>query len=216
VPTKMIQLWLNSATVALCTLSLLPAFSNTAEARSDGMMKVQNLLSTTGRGRRIAAMNGPRTSAGAASAAKTALTNLEHLDSAANVLLAVADERLLPADACQIAVEHSYQLLNSLQSKIDGGTADYIRYKSKTHSALADASWPSSCEVGCHCGLYSAILESVGFEKLVDADRKIFRAVSSLAVNQTKEELTQCARKSTWFCSSTLKRELESDAANNQ
>jgi hypothetical protein len=69
---------------------------------------------------------------------------------------------------------------------------------------LGSPEWPKQCASACHCGLYSSILDAVGFEKLSFNDQAIYRSVANLAMNQTNDETKECGLKVDWFCGSEL------------
>jgi hypothetical protein len=123
------------------------------------------------------------------------LQKLEDLDSAANLLLAIADERIAAKKICHLDSATAANMMNPLHSRVDEQTAVYLREQKKAKVDLSSDNWLKDCDKNCHCGLYASILEAVGFEKLNAHDKKNYRTLSHLAVNSTKPAQTACAKK---------------------
>src|SRR5438270_564023 len=76
---------------------------------------------------------------------------LEQLDGAANTLKVVIDGTKL----CQLSAKEAGQLILPLHDLIDAST------KSKAGSYRSELMRWESCDRGCHCGAYAALLETV-------------------------------------------------------
>jgi hypothetical protein len=137
---------------------------------------------------------------------------LEQLDSAANLLLTVADGDL--PGFCGISPDEAKELLRAVHPLVD--EQRQARVKSlrarKPGAALADPKWEQSCARGCHCGVYAEILDSIGDERLSAADRKSRDRMMSQASSLGARERSACAQKATWFCKSPLLSKLRMDA----
>jgi hypothetical protein len=148
----------------------------------------------------------------AADPGTTELTELKRLNAAAMVLLAAADETVPTKEICGLQSSDGFNLSRPLQAKIDEKIGTYVKARAPKGS-YGSASMESTCIASCECGLYASILESVGYEKLNPADQQTYHRVSSLAIEQSKPDVANCARKTTWFCQSDLLSSLRKEAA---
>ncbi len=146
----------------------------------------------------------------AESSKSSILKSLEDLDSAANFLMQVADEKLVGDPGCKLTSAEAFKLLNSLHAKIDAKKSLFLAARKK-EKAISDTSWAKNCEAQCNCGLYASTLEMLGFEQLGEADQKAYRQLSNLAMNQTSESLLACAKSRKNFCSSALLKQLKKE-----
>jgi hypothetical protein len=139
---------------------------------------------------------------------------LEQLDSAGNLLMTISDAD--KPGVCGISPSEARRYLLALHPIFDekknaAVSALSVRPAGK---AIANPKWDQTCLRKCHCGLYSSILEGVGEQRLVPADRDMLNSMSSKARVMTREHLEVCARTSQWFCKSGLLARLKEDAKN--
>lgn len=137
---------------------------------------------------------------------------LEQLDSAGNLLMTVSDGD--KPSVCGISPSEARRYLLALHPIFDDKKNAAIAALSARPQgkAIANPKWDQSCLRKCHCGLYSSILEGVGEQRLVPADREMLNQMSSKARVMTREHLEVCARTSQWFCKSGLLARLKEDA----
>ena len=143
------------------------------------------------------------------------LAKLEKADSIANLLMTVADENVKSENACGISVEKAFQMMNHLQSKIDDAKNAYLKQRKALKKLVSEPTWATTCAAQCHCGVYAATLEKVGFEKLKLEDQKAYRIMSNMAMNQTAATLAKCATSVKDFCGSPLHKELLKSVSEN-
>lgn len=137
---------------------------------------------------------------------------LEQLDSAANLLMTIADAD--KPGVCGINPSEARRLLLAIHPIFDEKKNAAIAALS-AHPAtkpIANPKWEQNCLRKCHCGLYASILEGVGEQRLVPSDRETLGQLSSKARVMTREHLEVCARTSRWFCKSRLLARLKEDA----
>ncbi len=141
------------------------------------------------------------------------LASLERLDSAANLLMTVADGD--KPGACGIAPSEAKRLLMAIHPLMDekrNAAIAALPSNSSRSKSIAQPEWERNCLRKCHCGLYESILEGVGEDRLAASDRTALNRISSKARGMKSEQLVACAKSSQWFCKSRLLVELRRDA----
>jgi hypothetical protein len=144
------------------------------------------------------------------SADSKSLAALLEVNGVANVIIAAADSLLPTTETCGVTSEESFQISGSVHAAMDGAIADYISSVAST-GIYGHKDWVS-CMDQCTCSVYSSVLEAVGFEKLKRADKNIYRRVSSLAQEQTREDTTRCVRAHQTYCTSEVLKSARADA----
>jgi hypothetical protein len=137
---------------------------------------------------------------------------LEQVDSAANLLVTVADGDkpgvcgILPAEAKRLLMAVHPRLDELRQARVS------LLLAHRPKGPFADPRWEKNCASGCHCGLYADILDAIGDEHLNASDRKSRDQLMALAKSLSPSERLACARKTAWFCKSSLHSQLKKEA----
>lgn len=122
------------------------------------------------------------------------LSNIHHLDEAANFLMLVSDDEKSLTVKCGLSPQDALNMLQPIHALIDE------EIKISTDGATENQMF--KCEIDCHCGIYSDITSN---QKLKDDLLEKARATH-------RSQLIQCANKSAkWLCDSNLLKKLKTE-----
>jgi hypothetical protein len=136
--------------------------------------------------------------------------DLLKLNDAAILLMGAVDSKKPEAEFCNIPSATAVSYTETIHALIDSKLDEYIRLHAKKPS-YSEGTW-AKCAATCACGIEASILDKVGFAKINDADKKIYREIADLAMEQDVKEIRACATKSKWFCTSDLLKYAKQEA----
>ncbi len=147
---------------------------------------------------------------------------LEQLDTAATILR-VAVDRGSDSDTkseldCNLGPEEALAFAQPLKSLIDQKQTEREKdLFSFMKSAKNRVQAFKGCEINCHCGVYSNILEQHASglkkgKKLSPVDQKTLKELNKAAAAVTTERAVTCIEKENWFCTSRLLQFLKQEA----
>jgi hypothetical protein len=125
-----------------------------------------------------------------------------------NVLMAASTSFQTPI--CGLDAEHAGQLSEVFEPLLKAKLSREIKRKK-----LQVSEDPETCLASCNCSVESSLLEQVGFERLSDSAKRVYRRVSTLALQQTPQDIYSCALKAEAVCSSELFKYLKSQSLQN-
>ncbi len=137
------------------------------------------------------------------------LASLEALDTAATVLRVIIDGKKLPN--CKFSPSDISKLPNVINADLDTNKKSYLAAATKTEFPNVKAI--DTCEADCHCGLYSDLYEASTLETKLEMKHAL-KAAKLKASKLTNNQAHACASTATWFCSSSLLKQLRAEAKN--
>lgn len=127
---------------------------------------------------------------------------MRDLNQVANILMLVVDDDMQDQTACKMNSSRAISLMQSAKAKLDSEIKKMIKMNGKKNIFFKVNT--DQCLTDCDCGLYAYIGDTIGFEQLTDTDKLTHRKVSTIAPNQSKEFLQQCALKNKKLCNSKV------------
>jgi hypothetical protein len=122
--------------------------------------------------------------------------SISRLDEAANFLMLVSDGEAGIENTCGLTSDNALAMMEPVHALIDE--------EMRKNTYRMTSKLESTCEVRCHCGLYSDLSISTHIKN------DLLKKAQSLS----KQQLVTCANETAkWFCKDTLLPELQKAAA---